>query len=79
MSPALAGGFFTTSATWEASSTPRRHLFPDPLPVRQGQLMLHLGCVVGPGKCSRDSLKLGFKQCGIRIRSWKPTAAGRAG
>ena len=40
--------------------------------------MLYLGYVVGPGKCSYDSLKLSFKQCGIGTRSWKPTAAGRA-
>ena len=63
----------------QTGSMQKRGPFLDPFPVRQGQLTLYLDCVAGPGKCFHDSLKHGFKHCGIGTESWEITAAGRAG
>lgn len=48
-------------------------------PTRQGQLDMHLGCVVGPGKrFSLIFLKHSFMQCGSGVKSLGTAAAGKA-
>ena len=63
MSPALAGGFFTTSATWEALHALYENLMPDDLILHYAELynyfIIYHKVIVKEIKCKINVMHLG--------------------